>query len=74
MKKNFIRRIFTGLQVTIVIAWAILGLGGDGLDLRKFNILPIPVLSDIILFGVMAGLVYGVQKVKVKFGGGEDFS
>lgn len=74
MKAKFIRYVLTGLQVAIVVVWVILGFGNDGLDLRKFNILPIPVLSDVISFGIMAGLIYGVQKVKVKLGVGEDFS
>lgn len=73
MKTQLIRYVLTGLQIAVVVTWAILGWGSDGLDLRKFNILPVPVLSDIILFGVMAAVVYGIQKLKVRLGVGEDF-
>lgn len=73
MRTQLIQYILTGLQILVVVIWVILGWGNDGLDLRKFNILPIPVLSDMILFGVMAAVVYGIQKLKVRFGVGEDF-
>ena len=69
------RYILTGIQILIILAWAILGwkFGGD-FNFQALNILPVPNLTDVILFAIMAGSVYGVQKVKVKLGIGEDFS
>lgn len=65
--KKFFRYFLTVLQGLIIILWLLSGLGDDeGLNLQKLNILPIPNFGDILLFGIMALAIYGIQKLKAK--------
>lgn len=65
MKSKKIARItLTCIQIFIALSWLMMGAGDEGFNAMMINILPIPNLGDMLIFGIAVLLIVGLEKLR----------